>query len=88
MFFTYEDLCENGDNVLKKMIHFVPELSDMNINLEFTSHNFKTNKKMKITNLNSEKISKISDSDITIINTVFKQEKVLLNSFNYKIIER
>ncbi len=88
LFFTYEDLCENGENVLKKMIRFVPELSDMNINLEFTSHNFKENKKMKITNLNSEKISKISDKDLSIINTIFISEKALLKSFNYKIIER
>ena len=43
---------------------------------------------MRMTNLNSEKISKISDSDLRIINTVFKQEKDLLSSFNYKIIER
>ena len=70
------------------MIRFVPELSDMNINLEFTSHNFKENKKMKITNLNSEKISKISDKDLSIINTIFISEKALLKSFNYKIIER
>ena len=60
----------------------------MNINLEFTSHNFKANKKMKITNLNSEKISKISDKDLSIINTIFVSEKALLKSFNYKIIER
>ena len=60
----------------------------MNINLEFTSHNFKENKKMKITNLNSEKISKISDKDLSIINTIFISEKALLKSFNYKIIER
>ena len=88
LFFTYEDLCDNGEEVLKRMIKFVPELSDININIEYTSHNFKTKGKMRMTNLNYEKISKISDSDMRIINTVFKQEKDLLNSFNYKIIER
>ena len=70
------------------MIKFVPELSDININIEFTSHNFKTKRKMRMTNLNCEKISKICDSDMRTINTVFTEHKDLLNSFNYEIIER
>ena len=40
------------------------------------------------TNLNSEKISKISDNDLKIINTVFKKTKGSFGLFNYKIIER
>ena len=88
LFFTYEELCENGEEVLQRMIKFVPELSDININIKFSSHNFKTKRKMRMTNLNSEKISKISDSDLRIINTVFRKDKDLLSSFNYKIIER
>lgn len=88
LFFTYEELCDNGEEILQRMIEFVPELSDININIEYTSHNFKTKGKMRMTNLNFEKISKISDSDMRTINTVFKQEKALLSLFNYKIIDR
>ena len=88
LFFTYEELCDNGEEILQRMIEFVPELSDIDINIEYTSHNFKTKGKMRMTNLNFEKISKISDSDMRTINTVFKQEKALLSLFNYKIIDR
>ena len=88
LFFSYEELCENGEVILKKMIEFVPELNDINVNIEFTSHNFKSEVKMKMINLNEEKISKISDNDLEIINTVFIKQEELLNLFNYKIIKR
>ena len=69
------------------MIKFVPELSDININIEYTSHNFKTKGKMRMTNLNSEKISKISENDMIIINTVFNQEKALLSHLIIKLLK-
>lgn len=88
LFFSYEDLCDNGQDVIQKMIKFIPSLFDINLDLEFTSHNYKTLDKMRIINLNDEKIEKISDEDLKIINSIFLKEKHLLMIFNYKIIER
>ena len=86
LFFTYEQLCDNGQEISQKMIEFIPELSDLDMNIELTSHNFKKKGKMKMANLNDEKIAKISETDFEIINSIFKKNENLLLEFGYKII--
>ncbi|MDC0201795.1 hypothetical protein OAJ56_00980, partial [Flavobacteriales bacterium] len=88
LFFTYEQLCDNGRDISQKMIEFIPELTNLNIDKEFTSHNFKTKRKMKMVNLNDEKIAKISETAFEIINSIFKKNENLLSEFGYKIINR
>ena len=56
--------------------------------MNFTSHNFKTKGKMKMVNLNQEKISKISKKDFKIINSIFEKNEIILSEFGYKIINR
>jgi hypothetical protein len=84
---SYEDLCDNKDESVEKIKEFIPELGTINSNLEFSAHNFKTKGKMKIKNLNDEKINKLSSEQITIINSYFKKEEKLLNYFGYFIIQ-
>jgi hypothetical protein len=86
LFFTYEQLCDNRQEVSQKMIEFIPELADLDMNIDLTSHNFKKKGKMKMANLNDEKIAKISETDFEIINSIFEKEKDLLKEFGYKII--
>ncbi|MBT4217903.1 MAG: hypothetical protein HOE25_04950, partial [Flavobacteriales bacterium] len=86
LFFTYEQLCDNGQEISQKMIEFIPELSDLDMNIDLTSHNFKKKGKMKMANLNDEKIAKISETDFEIINSIFEKDKDLLKEFGYKII--
>tara|TARA_B100000700_G_scaffold311037_1_gene392351 strand:+ start:841 stop:1662 length:822 start_codon:yes stop_codon:yes gene_type:complete len=88
LFFTYEQLCDNPQEVFKKIIEFIPELEDLNMDIELTAHNFKTKDKMKMVNLNHEKISKISEKDLKIINSIFKKNEDLVLEFGYKIINR
>ena len=88
LFFTYEQLCDNGEEIFQRMIKFIPELSDLDMNIELTSHNFKSKGKMKKANLNDEKIAKISETDFEIINSIFEKDKDLLKEFGYKIINR
>ena len=85
LFFSYEELCENKDNVVKNIISFIPELADIKSEQKFKAHNFKTTGEMKITNLNPEKIAKITKEQLNTINKYFKQEEELLNYFNYAI---
>jgi hypothetical protein len=66
----------------------MPELSDLDMNIELTSHNFKTEGKMKMVNLNDEKIAKISEKDFEIINSIFVKNENLLSEFGYKIINK
>ena len=88
LFLTYEQLCDNREEISQRMIKFMPELSDLDMNIELTSHNFKTEGKMKMVNLNDEKIAKISETDFEIINSIFEKDKDLLKEFGYKIINR
>jgi hypothetical protein len=88
LFITYEELSKNPESVKEKLIQFVPKLKDISVDDEFKSHNFKTKGKMKITNLNNEKIAKLSDQDIQAINKVYEREIEILNYFNYSIVKR
>jgi len=87
LFISYEALCDNKDESVEKIQEFIPELGTINSDLEFSAHNFKTEGKMKIQNLNAEKINKLSSEQIQIINSYFKKEEELLNYFGYSLIE-
>ena len=86
LFVTYEELCDNKEEVIGKIKLFIPELGDLDSDLEFSAHNFKTDGKMKIQNLNNEKIKKLSKNQLALINSYFKKEVELLNYFGYSII--
>ena len=88
LFFTYEELCDNRHEVFQKIVDFAPKLKDLDLDMNFTSHNFKTKGKMKMVNLNQEKISKISKKDFKIINSIFEKNEIILSEFGYKIINR
>ena len=83
---SYEELTQNTDTIKESIITFLPELSDINTELKFTAHNIRAEKSMRITNLNPEKIARIKENDLSIINSIFKEEEALLNYFNYQII--
>jgi len=82
----YESLTENTKNEKKAIITFIPELSDINTELKFNAHNLRAVSSMGITNLNTEKISNITEEDLGIINQIFNKEKSILNYFNYEIL--
>ena len=88
VFFTYEELCENKIEVIKKITDFIPELSDIKSEQKFKAHNFKTSGKMEISNLNDEKITKLTTEQLEKINNYFDKESELLKFFNYSIIEK
>lgn len=85
---SYEEFTEDPSKFINSLTSLLPELKDININKEFTAHNLLNKGKMKITNLNAEKIKLISKSDMKIINSIFKNDEDLLNYFNYKIIKK
>ena len=87
LFISYEDLCDNKDESVEKIKEFIPELGTIDSDIKFSAHNFKTKGKMKIQNLNDEKINKLSSDQIKIINSYFKREEVLLKYFGYSIIQ-
>ena len=72
---------------IERIKDFLPDLGNINPDLEFSAHNFKKKGKMKVQNLNNEKISKLSNSKIKEINSYFIKEKDLLDYFGYTLIE-
>ena len=82
----YEELVNETTNTKKNIISFLPELNDINTNMNFSAHNLRAEKNMAITDLNIEKIAKIKRDDLLIINSLFKKEEGTLNYFNYHII--
>ena len=72
---------------IKQITDFLPKLNDINSNTLFKAHNFKTTESMAITNLNKEKIAKLSNKQLHIIKSIFKKDHALLSYFNYSIIE-
>ncbi len=80
-------MCDNKSESIAKIESFITELGSFNSVLEFSAHNFKTDGKMKIQNLNPEKIKKLSSEQLQVINSYFKQEEEVLKYFGYAIIE-
>lgn len=85
IYFRYEDLVTFPDCVKEKIVEFIPELEDINLNHTFNVHNFK-DLPMKLTNLNEEKISKLTREQLDAINTVFVTDREIIEYFDYKIM--
>lgn len=83
---SYEDLTNNPIYTKNLLKGFLKELNDVDVNLNFTAHNYK-NKHLKITNLNDEKIKNLSNTELKEINSIFNNNQELLDFFGYKIIE-
>ena len=88
LFISYEQLTENPEKTKRKIITFLPELSDIKMDLKYKAHNFKTKSKMGIVNLNQEKMEKLTGEQIETINRIFEKEKELLDYFDYQIVKR
>ena len=86
LFITYEELCEKTPHIINKINEFLPYKTSIKIKEKYNAHNFKSDKKMIISNLNQEKIKKLSEKQLEIINSYFKKERELLKYFNYSII--
>ena len=82
--FSYEELASNPEKIKNRLQEFIPELNGIDSKKEFAAHNFKK-KKMKIHNLNEEKIGKLSQIQLDEINEVFVSKVELLNYFNYSL---
>jgi len=82
---TYEELTEYPAEATGKIERFLPALGALNPHLEFDAHNYKA-KKLPITNLNTEKIGKLSREEIGQMSAVFRQHKDILDFFHYEIM--
>lgn len=82
LFFTYEELCDNTNQIKFRIEKFMPEIGTLNIK---KAHNFRR-KKLVFNNNNSKKIKLLTNDQIIEINSVFSKHVDLLNYFNYELI--
>ena len=71
--FSYELLTEQTELAIDLMKKMLNELFDIQYKQKFSAHNYMS-KKMEITNLNKDKISKLTNAQLNEINTVFLQK--------------
>ena len=84
--FSYEEMSEHPDQIISKLQQHLPELQDLKISNNYPTQNVR-NEQLKITNLNAEKISNLTVTQLEKINELFKKNIGLLKFFNYEIIE-
>jgi len=84
---SYEELTDRPAEVLERFKQLLPELGDIRLEGQtFSAHNF-LNRQMGLKNLNAQKIERIPQSDLTVMNEVFRQHAELLDYFGYVLIE-
>lgn len=67
----YEQLAADPEFVRNEVQRLIPELNDLDLNSEFTSHNFKKDK-MGVVDLNEEKIQRLSKEDRSYLENRFR----------------
>ena len=83
---SYEELADNPIKTKEKIISFIPQLSDINIDLKFKAHNMRMKKEMGIINLNNDSISALNKNQIDSINSSLKKHQDLIEFFNYSLL--
>lgn len=81
----YEDLVDQAQKIRRDLERFLPEISDIELNKAFKAHNFK-NRRLPLTNLNEEKIKRLSETQKGVIRQVFAGHEKLLRKFGYSLI--
>ncbi len=85
LFISYEEFTESPVAVQTKLQGFLPSLNDLKLDRKFNAHNFK-GIPLEITNLNTEKINKLTNEELIEIDSVFSDHKELLSYFGYSLI--
>ena len=89
LFFKYEELMDNKENIAKKLNAFMPELNDIDINGTYktrTARNDNIVNNPILPDLNAEKIKRLRKKDIEVINKVLKENVKTLKFFNYELL--
>lgn len=78
---SYEELTSSPQKITNKITEFMPLLGPLDFDRKFNAHNFH-HKKLKITNLNDQKIDSLNSQQIEQMNEVFQNKLDLLKFFN------
>jgi hypothetical protein len=88
IWFTYENMCDNPEQVLDQVKKFMPELADFSFKGEIILHNPDSERAtLGLKNFNDRQIKNLLPEDIAIINSYLSKETEILNFFGYRMIE-
>lgn len=85
-FFSYEDLTDNTEATVSKIMAFLPNVADLSSDATFTAHNVTGSPVAGLVNLNESKINNLSGNQLASINSVLEHHVDLLRYFGYELI--
>ncbi len=80
----YEDLVEDLDGSMEVLHQFLPQIQKLSGHKKFKAHNYRA-QKLPITNLNQEKIARLTSDQIWEINQVLTTDLDILSYFRYSL---
>lgn len=81
--FTYEDMCDRPDVILKRLADFLPELHDVTFD---EAVSVKGMYDQAVTNFNTAQIERLSVDQACQLNEVFKPHTELFEQFGYQLL--
>jgi hypothetical protein len=82
VFFSYEQMCAEPENVASLIKELVPELDDLNLRQKIKVKEYNED----LRNMNDQQIERLTGDDLEQINQVFLPEKDVLDFFDYSLI--
>lgn len=82
IYFTYEELCDNPERVMQRLLEFIPALDSFDASRRFTIHSHHAS----ISNLNAASIDRLSREDIEAINSVLRNYPEELRFHGYDLL--
>ena len=86
LYFTYEDLCDRTDDVLRRLKEFMPELDGLDAARKFEVHSTLGAKRHEIINTNDLALARLKPEDIAEISAVLKKYPEAPGYFGYEIL--
>lgn len=81
IFFTYEQMCEDSENVERQIRALVPQLVDLNLRQRIKVREYDEN----LRNMNQQQIARLTRDDFSRINGIFAPHSDLFEFFGYSL---
>jgi hypothetical protein len=86
--FTYEEMTQRPQSVMKNVSHLLPELHDLGVDIDVSPRNSMGRIVSGVpTNLNSSKIASLGNRRISEINSILEKYPELMEFFGYEYIK-
>lgn len=82
--FTYEFLCDQPDEVARRITALVPEIGDLDLTQKIA---VKGEYDEPLRNMNADQIDRLTEQDIALANEIFSQHTAVLSHFNYSLLQ-